>query len=35
MLPADASKAVHELNGHKIGGRALTVRFAETRSPNA
>jgi superfamily II DNA/RNA helicase len=35
MSPADASKAVHELNGHKIGGRALTVRFAETRSPNA
>lgn len=35
MSPSDASKAVHELNGHKVGGRPLNVRFAETRSPNA
>ncbi len=35
MSPSDASRAVHELNGHKVGGRPLKVRFAETRSPNA
>jgi superfamily II DNA/RNA helicase len=33
MSRADASKAVHELNGHKIGGRPLKVRFAESAAP--
>ncbi len=33
MSRADASKAVHELNGHKIGGRPLKVRFAEAAAP--
>lgn len=35
MSRDDASRAVHALNGKKIGGRPLKVRFAETRNPNS
>jgi len=34
MPRGEASRAVHELNGHKVGGRPLKVRFADDRSPN-
>ncbi len=35
MSRGDASRAVHALNGSKVGGRPLKVRFAETRNPNS
>jgi superfamily II DNA/RNA helicase len=34
MPRGDASRAVHELQGRNVGGRNLTVRFADERAPS-